>query len=365
MPKKDGLTQFEFQSHGGTGGFELARLTDEEAASIGETAVRLLEAAKVAPGYHDCICSPELAGLIAHEAFGHGVEADMFLKGRARAEQYVGRRVGSEVVDLIDDPTLPGAYGSYFFDDEGVEASPTYILHRAEVEQENSSGASGDYTETSIYIEMVLSSRSPYGDESERYVWSRRRRLEDLDIEGWVQEEAARATDSVAAGPPRMGAVELIIERNDVARLLGPILFHVSGQAAYLKLARLAPGGALQPLSGDGEPLTLVNDGLLPFGTRTKTPFAQLCAAGDGRPLLRVVEFSSFEPDPVTGDFVAEIRLGYEGGGAEARPVKGGAVRGNVFEVLAGARFAVETGFFGEYAGPVAARLPGVVVAGD
>ena len=105
-------------------------MNDEEIAATGETAIRLLDAAKVDPGYYDCICSPELAGLIAHEAFGHGVEADMFLKGRARAEQYLGRRLGSEVVDLIDDPTLQGAYGSYFFDDEGVEATPTYILRR-------------------------------------------------------------------------------------------------------------------------------------------------------------------------------------------------------------------------------------------
>ncbi|MBE3575453.1 MAG: TldD/PmbA family protein [Firmicutes bacterium] len=133
--QKDGVTQFEFRSKGGTGGLEVAELGPEDAATIGETAVRLLQAAKVEPGYYDCICSPEVAGTIAHEAFGHGVEADMFLKGRARSQRYLGRPVGSEMVDLIDDPSYPGAYGSYFFDDEGVEASPTYILRRGVFER--------------------------------------------------------------------------------------------------------------------------------------------------------------------------------------------------------------------------------------
>ncbi len=52
----------------------------------------------------------------------------MFLKGRARAAEYVGRRVGSDVVTIMDDPTVPGAYGSYFMDDEGQLATPTTIV---------------------------------------------------------------------------------------------------------------------------------------------------------------------------------------------------------------------------------------------
>jgi TldD protein len=52
----------------------------------------------------------------------------MFLKQRARAAEYIGRRVGSPLVNIVDDPTFPGAYGSYFVDDEGQPASATQII---------------------------------------------------------------------------------------------------------------------------------------------------------------------------------------------------------------------------------------------
>jgi len=52
----------------------------------------------------------------------------MFLKGRARGAEYIGRRVGSDLVNIVDDPTMPGGYGGYYVDDEGVLAGPTHIV---------------------------------------------------------------------------------------------------------------------------------------------------------------------------------------------------------------------------------------------
>jgi len=69
-----------------------------------------------------------VTGVLAHEAFGHGVETDMFLKGRARGAYFIGQQVGSPQVTIMDDPTIPGANGSYFFDDEGQPAAPTCII---------------------------------------------------------------------------------------------------------------------------------------------------------------------------------------------------------------------------------------------
>jgi len=112
----------------GTGGLEIARISDDELRALAESAVALLSAGRIEPGYYDVVCDPSVAGVMAHEAFGHGVETDMFLKGRARAAEYLGRRVGSPLVNLLDDPTVPGAYGSYLLDDEGQVATPTTIL---------------------------------------------------------------------------------------------------------------------------------------------------------------------------------------------------------------------------------------------
>ncbi len=82
----------------------------------------------VPPGTYDVVTDTVTTGVIAHEAFGHGMETDMFLKERARAADYIGKRVGSDLVNIVDDPSMAGAYGSYFVDDEGRAAGPTQII---------------------------------------------------------------------------------------------------------------------------------------------------------------------------------------------------------------------------------------------
>lgn len=120
--------QRDWLGRDGTGGLEIAQISEEELRDLAASVIALLGAGRIEPGFYDCICDPEVAGVVAHEAFGHGVETDMFYKGRAKAAEYLGRRVGSPLVNLLDDPTLPGAYGSYLVDDEGELASPTTIL---------------------------------------------------------------------------------------------------------------------------------------------------------------------------------------------------------------------------------------------
>jgi len=120
--------QFDVVIKAGTGGLELLDVTDDELAECAATAASLLSAGSVPPGTHDIIADPLTTGTIAHEAFGHGVETDMFVKERARAADYVGQRVGSDLVNILDDPTVPAGYGSYFVDDEGQLASGTAII---------------------------------------------------------------------------------------------------------------------------------------------------------------------------------------------------------------------------------------------
>lgn len=132
---EDGKTAYHWHTRDGTGGLEIARVPEEKRAELRDVAVALLRAGRVEPGYYDCVASPSVAGTIAHEAFGHGVEMDMFLKGRARAAQYVGKQVASPLVSILDDPTVEGAYGSYFVDDEGRLAQPTYIIREGVFER--------------------------------------------------------------------------------------------------------------------------------------------------------------------------------------------------------------------------------------
>jgi TldD protein len=122
-------TRFHALQRAGTGGYELVTVGDEELRATCDVALRLLEAGRVEPGEYDVVTDPSVTGVIAHESFGHGTEQDLFPKGRALAAQYVNRRVAAPGVDILDDPSLPGGPGSYFFDDEGQLAAPTRIVH--------------------------------------------------------------------------------------------------------------------------------------------------------------------------------------------------------------------------------------------
>ena len=119
---------FDWTSKCGTAGMEILTFSDEELEKLVRNAIILLDAERIEPGEYQVVTAPGVSGVICHESFGHGVETDMFLKERAKAAHYIGKRVGSDLVNIYDDPSLPGAFGSYFFDDEGLEARSTEIV---------------------------------------------------------------------------------------------------------------------------------------------------------------------------------------------------------------------------------------------
>ncbi len=125
---QENIVRWNYLIKGKQGGYEVTKISDDEIFGTLEHAVELLSARKIEPGFYDVIVDPSVAGVIAHEAFGHGVEMDMFVKGRAKAKEYLGKRVGSDLVNIYDDPTIPGAFGSYFFDDQGTISKRTHIV---------------------------------------------------------------------------------------------------------------------------------------------------------------------------------------------------------------------------------------------
>jgi len=109
-------------------GHEATRVPEGTIREEAELAVRHLSADKVPPGEYRVILDPDLAGTLAHESFGHGCEVDALMRGAARAALYIGRRVGSELVNLVDFGGLPGRNGSIFFSDDGVLADEPAVL---------------------------------------------------------------------------------------------------------------------------------------------------------------------------------------------------------------------------------------------
>lgn len=89
---------------------------------------KLANAKPIIPGVYDVITDPSISGLIAHEAFGHGVEMDQFVKDRALAKNYVGKYVASPICNMRDGAASALSTASYFFDDDGVLAHDTQII---------------------------------------------------------------------------------------------------------------------------------------------------------------------------------------------------------------------------------------------
>lgn len=126
--QKDDDFRYDYKSVSRLGGLEVLKELDNIYKEVVHNAIELLGAELVKPGYYDLISAPDITGLLAHEAFGHGVEMDMFVKDRALAKDYVNKRVASDITTMHDGATAIGECSSYSFDDEGTLASDTVII---------------------------------------------------------------------------------------------------------------------------------------------------------------------------------------------------------------------------------------------
>ncbi len=113
---------------GGNSAEEIFASAEKKIPEMVKIAIALLSSEPIEPGVYDIITEPSITGLIAHEAFGHGVEMDMFVKNRAKAREYVHKRVASPLVEMHDGASATYSCASYFFDDDGVLAHDTLII---------------------------------------------------------------------------------------------------------------------------------------------------------------------------------------------------------------------------------------------
>ena len=122
---KDGRNANGYMGVSGRVGPEIIASLEDVWQDALKQAEDVLHAGRIEPGEYDIITSPEVSGLIAHEAFGHGVEMDMFVKHRALGEHYIDQRVGSDLVTMHEGALCAENVASYVFDDEGIRAGDT------------------------------------------------------------------------------------------------------------------------------------------------------------------------------------------------------------------------------------------------
>jgi TldD protein len=122
--------QIGFDVAGGFVGMELFESTPPE--RIGQEAARrallALGAHRAPTGRIPVVLAAGAGGTLVHEAVGHGLEADNVAEGLSCYAGKLGERVGTNLVTLVDDSTLPGCRGSYLFDDEGVVGRRTTLI---------------------------------------------------------------------------------------------------------------------------------------------------------------------------------------------------------------------------------------------
>ncbi len=134
-PQKGSLQRFiDLSGSGGVEVMESWNLLEEVPGETSRLEKVLLEGVEPPKEKVDVVVGSEVVALAAHESCGHPSEADRIL-GREAAQAgksfikpgMLGERIGSELVTIIDDPTIPGSAGFYLYDDEGVPARPRYL----------------------------------------------------------------------------------------------------------------------------------------------------------------------------------------------------------------------------------------------
>jgi TldD protein len=121
-----------------TGGYEVIRKWDfaGNALRIAEEAAALLTADECPEGEKQLILEGSQLALQIHESVGHAIELDRILgweaafAGTSHLElpRLRSHRYGSELMQVTADATLPGALGTFGYDDEGTPAQRVPIV---------------------------------------------------------------------------------------------------------------------------------------------------------------------------------------------------------------------------------------------
>lgn len=121
-------------AHAALGGrYDFARVAASDAwKPIVDRALRQakdkLRALPCPSGAMPVVLGPGWAGVLLHEAIGHGLEGDAVWRRATVFADLVGTRVGSPLVNVIDDGTIPYARGSLHVDDEGTPTERTMLI---------------------------------------------------------------------------------------------------------------------------------------------------------------------------------------------------------------------------------------------
>ncbi|MBI2664630.1 TldD/PmbA family protein [Candidatus Woesearchaeota archaeon] len=134
----NGKTAQRYWQYGDAGGFE--KIVDKNFPELLKKEVlttdkMLRKGVKPPKDKIDIVVGPQVTGIMVHESVGHPYEADRVLGREAAqagetfiAQDMLNTRIGSNAVNIFDDPTLEESFGYYLYDDDGVKARPRHLI---------------------------------------------------------------------------------------------------------------------------------------------------------------------------------------------------------------------------------------------
>jgi len=135
IAREDSEIQQAGVSLGSSGEFSVVEGLRDKVGEIARRAAALLSAPQLEGGEYTVVLDPVLAGVFAHEAFGHLSESDMVYQNEnLRQIMVLGKRFGGRHLNIVDDPTMAALRGSYKYDDEGTPARKTYLIREGVLE---------------------------------------------------------------------------------------------------------------------------------------------------------------------------------------------------------------------------------------
>ncbi len=113
-------------------GMELFDLIDPKAVGIhaARQAVTMAGAGYCPAGVMPVAIGNGFGGVIFHEACGHSLEASSVAYGTSQMAGKLGQQIANEKVTAIDDGTIPNAWGSINFDDEGTPSQKNVLIEK-------------------------------------------------------------------------------------------------------------------------------------------------------------------------------------------------------------------------------------------
>jgi predicted Zn-dependent protease len=288
-------------------------------------------------------------------------------------------------------------------------SSAEIYLSAADIELSTSTGIEARKEKGRIEVDLTLLSHA-HEKDAEMHFNLVRRNFDHLRLVENIERHQEYARDMLRVQIPQNRPATVVFDSNEIYNLFFPLVFHGSARIKDQGISKFQIGAPVTSGPSQGDLFSVLSSGVMPYGLRSDNfdddgipgqehtmikngifqkfmaskqyaDYLGMEATGTFKNMIlkpseasrakneiddyyEIIKFSDLSPDPITGDFVSEIRFGYHHRAGEKIPIKGGSVSGNVFHSLAEMIFSRTEVFAGDYLGPENVAIRNLTLAG-